>query len=101
MSSERDKGFSNVRPWVERRTPSRDKFTVKTSQLSPWQVYEYMLDVSLFSSHFSYKKPVCNENYRGIGHTVDHFVDAVARRIIGTLNSGDSDFVSALNFAEI
>jgi hypothetical protein len=39
-----------------------------------------MVDVSLFSNHFSSRKPVCNENYRGAGHAVDRFVDAIDRR---------------------
>jgi hypothetical protein len=69
-----------MRPWVERRTPSRDEFTVKTSQVSPLQVYEYMLDVSLFSTHFSSRKPVCNENYCGVGRAVGRFVGAIDRR---------------------
>jgi hypothetical protein len=38
-----------------------------------------MVDVSLFYNHFSSRKPVCNENYRGIGHAVDRFVDAIDR----------------------
>jgi hypothetical protein len=69
-----------VHPWVGRRTPSRDEFTVRTSQVSHSQVYEYMLDVSLFSAHFSSRKPVCNENYRDVGHAVERFVDAIDRR---------------------
>ena len=39
-----------------------------------------MVDVSLFYSHFSSRKPVCNENYRGVGHAVHRFVDAIDRR---------------------
>jgi hypothetical protein len=39
-----------------------------------------MVDVSLFYSHFSSRKPVCNENERGVGHAVDPFVDAIDRR---------------------
>jgi hypothetical protein len=41
---------------------------------------EYMVDVSLFSTYFSSRKPVCNENYSGVGHAVDRFVDAIDRR---------------------
>jgi hypothetical protein len=44
---------SNVRPWVERRTPSRDGFTVWTSEVSHSQVYRNIIDLSLFCSHFS------------------------------------------------
>ncbi|PMD21298.1 hypothetical protein NA56DRAFT_645594 [Hyaloscypha hepaticicola] len=39
-----------------------------------------MVDVSLFYSHFSSRKLVCNENNRGVGHAVDRFVDAIDRR---------------------
>lgn len=66
----------NVSPWVERRTLSRDSFPVKTSQ-----VYEDIANVSLIYSHFSSRKPVCNENYSGAGHAVDRFVGAIDRRL--------------------
>ena len=38
-----------------------------------------MVDISLFSTPFSSRKPVCNKNYRGVGHAVDRFVVAIAR----------------------
>ena len=34
----------------------------------------------MIHSHFSTRKPVRNENYRGVGHAVDRFVGAIARR---------------------
>jgi hypothetical protein len=36
--------------------------------------------MSLFYSHFSSWKPVCNENYHCAGHAVDRFVGAIDRR---------------------
>ena len=53
---------------------------VWTSEVSPSQVCKDMVNVSLFYSHFSSKKLVCNENYRGVSHAVDRFVDAIDRR---------------------
>ena len=38
-----------------------------------------MVDVLLLYSHFSSRKSVCNENYRGVRHAVDRFVDAIDR----------------------
>src|SRR6516162_3017298 len=39
-----------------------------------------MVNMSLFYSHFSTRKLVCNENYCGVSHVVDRFVDAIDRR---------------------
>ena len=39
-----------------------------------------IVDVSLLYSHFSSRKPVCNENYRGASHAVDRFIGAIDRR---------------------
>ena len=36
--------------------------------------------MSMIHSHFSTRKPVRNENYRRVGHAVDRFVGAIARR---------------------
>src|SRR5579871_86837 len=36
--------------------------------------------MSMIHSHFSTRKPVRNENYRGVGHAADRFVGAIARR---------------------
>ena len=70
----------NVRPWVERRTPSRDEFTVWTSKISPSQVYKDMVNVLLFYSYFSSRKLVRNQNFRGIGHAINRFIDTIDRR---------------------
>jgi len=50
----------NIHTWVKGRTPSRDKFTVWTSEVSPSQVYEDMINITLFYSHFSSRKLVYN-----------------------------------------
>jgi hypothetical protein len=34
----------------------------------------------LFFSHFSPRKPVCNEKFTVVDHAVDRFVDAIERR---------------------
>jgi len=36
--------------------------------------------MSMIHSHFSTRKPVCNENYGGVGHAADRFVGAIACR---------------------
>jgi hypothetical protein len=59
-SNPRKPGFCSIRcnvsPWVERRTPWRDDSTVWTSEVSRSQVYEVILNVSLFYNHFSLQK---------------------------------------------
>jgi hypothetical protein len=42
------RSLSNVSPYVEGRILSRDEFTVWTSENSPSQVYDDMVDLSLF-----------------------------------------------------
>ena len=81
---------SNVSPCVKGRTVSRDDFTVLTSENSHSQVNKDMVHFSLFCSHFSSRKPVCSENYCGVGHAIDRFVVAIARRFSGSplLNRG-------------
>jgi len=45
----------------------------------PRKANEDIVDVSLFYSHFSSRKPVCNENNHGAGHAVDRFINAIDR----------------------
>ena len=40
-----------------------------------------MVHLSLFCSHFSSRKLVCNKNYRGVGYAVDRFINAIDRRL--------------------
>ena len=68
---------NNVSPWVEGRTLWRDEFTVWTSENSPSQVYDDMVDLSLFYAHFSLRTPVCNKKITVVGHAVDHSVGGV------------------------
>ncbi len=49
------------------RPPSRAEFVVETFEVSLSQVYEVIIDMSLFYSHFSFRTPVRNEIYHGIG----------------------------------
>ncbi len=45
--------FSNVRPCVARRTPWRDKPIIGIFEVSPSQVYRYIVGKGLFHSYFS------------------------------------------------
>jgi hypothetical protein len=49
-------------------------------EVSHSQLYEDIVDVSLFYSYLSSKKPVCNKNDRGVGHAGDRFVGAIDLR---------------------
>lgn len=66
----------NVRPCVARRPPSRDEPTIRTFEVSPSQVCTDVVGKGLFHSHFSTSTPVCNKNYRGVGH-----LNAIARSL--------------------
>lgn len=44
--------MTNVRPYVERRTLSRDESTVKTSEVSPSHANKTLISRALFCSHF-------------------------------------------------
>jgi hypothetical protein len=55
---------STIRPYVASRPPSRAGFVVWASNVSLLQVYQVIIDVSLFYSHFSFRSPACNEIYR-------------------------------------
>jgi len=62
-------------------------------KLSPSQVYEDIVDVSLLYCHFYSRKPVYNENYRSVDHAVDRFVDATDGRFsCSSLLNHDSKF---------
>ena len=70
----------NVRPCDARRTPSRDEPTIRTLKVPLSQVYKDMVGERLFYSHFSYRIPVCNKDYRGVGHNIARLVDAINHR---------------------
>ena len=70
----------NVYPCVERRTPSRDESTVWASQVSPSQIYEIFISISLFFSYFCSRKLIYNEKIIVGDYAIDRFVDTVDRR---------------------
>ena len=67
----------NVRPWVARRTPSRDIAKIWTFNISLTQVYENIIDKRLFLSHFSSRTSVCNENYRDIDYAIARLINII------------------------
>lgn len=78
MSTRSGKGYcSNVFPCVERRPLSRDMLMDYPFKDSLVQVYEDIVDDLLFYSHFSTGILVPNVNYRGVGHPVARFTDAI------------------------
>jgi len=70
----------NVLPAVADHQPWRITITLQASELSPSQTYNDIIDVVLFYSQFSSRKPLCNENEHSVGHADDRFVDAIDRR---------------------
>jgi hypothetical protein len=73
--------YTNVRPCVARNPSWRDESTVRASKVSPSQVYEVTVTVSLFFSHLSLGNQSATRKSRGLGHAVDHSVHSVESRI--------------------
>ena len=69
---------TKVCPWVERRTVSRDRFTVRTSGTASLWAYRDLANAQQFSSYLLSSLLVSDRDGCGVGRAVDCFVDAVS-----------------------
>ena len=66
----------NVRPYVERRTTSRDDFSLLAPYKPLSRVHEYVVNILLFFRYFSPRKSVFIEKIIAIDHAVDRVATA-------------------------
>ena len=66
----------NVRPYVERRTTSRDDFSLLAPYKPLSRVHEYVVNILLFFRYFPPRKSVFIEKIIAIDHAVDRVATA-------------------------